>query len=246
VSRSGGSSGARSARARYSSVTSSFDTGKRDPDPTTRQGNFISGTGTVVTTRLLRKMSGGNTERSAITARGISMANDQRHYPRPPVQVTSPFARPAVQVTSPFVRTLGALAIAVGVGALGAYMLDLHGHTCVQCGRRWRHFGAFNFGDEQSHTCTCGQVQWWKCGVPHVLRGSQFVTPLLPIAPRRAPPVLALPFGAGLEEDTVRPDTDTVPTVRAVAGPAVRAIAAPTVHAVTAPIRAIQTRRLSR
>ena len=168
------------------------------------------------------------------------MANGQRYYPKP-----------AVQVTSPFVRTLGALAIAVGVGALGAYMLDLHGHICVKCGRRWRHFGAFNFGDEQSHTCTCGEVQWWKCGVPHVLRGSQYVTPLLPIATRRsldAPTVPALPFGAGLEEDTVRHDigTDAAPGVRAVAGPTVRAVAAPTVHAVMAPIRAIQTRKLSR
>lgn len=88
------------------------------------------------------------------------------------------------QVSKPF-GTLGALAIAVGVGVLGAYMLDLHGHACERCGRRWRHFGAFNFGDEQSHTCTCGQVQWWKCGMPHVLRGSQFVgpSPALPAAP---------------------------------------------------------------
>lgn len=73
------------------------------------------------------------------------------------------------------------IALLVGAGALGAYMLDLHGHTCDKCGQRWRHFGAFNLGDEDSHTCArCGQVQWWKCGAPHVLRGSQFVTAPLP------------------------------------------------------------------
>ena len=64
------------------------------------------------------------------------------------------------------------LAIAAGFVAVGAYMLDLHGHTCDRCGRRWRHFGAFNLGDEKSHTCSrCGDVQWWKCGTPPVLRG---------------------------------------------------------------------------
>jgi hypothetical protein len=71
---------------------------------------------------------------------------------------------------------LATLAITVGVVALGVYALDLHAHTCVNCGHRWRHLGAFNLGDEESHTCSrCGQVQWWKCGAPHVLRGSQFV-----------------------------------------------------------------------
>lgn len=72
--------------------------------------------------------------------------------------------------------TIGTIALLVGVGALGMYMLDLHGHTCDQCGYRWRHLGAFNLGDEESHTCSqCGGVQWWKNGVPHVLRGSQFI-----------------------------------------------------------------------
>jgi hypothetical protein len=86
------------------------------------------------------------------------------------------------------VSTLGAIAIAVGVGVVGAYMLDLHGHTCDRCGRRWRHFGAFNLGDEASHTCSrCGEVQWWKCGAPHVLRGSEFA------APPSAPAAPALP-----------------------------------------------------
>jgi hypothetical protein len=98
---------------------------------------------------------------------------------------------------------LGALAVVVGIGALGAYMLDLHGHTCDRCGGRWRHFGAFNLGDEQSHTCSsCGEVQWWKCGVPHVLRGSEFAvspslsatTEALRAAAPVAPPVLTAPF----------------------------------------------------
>lgn len=70
---------------------------------------------------------------------------------------------------------LGGLAIAIGVGAIGAYMLDLHGHQCGSCGSKWKHFGAFNLGDVASHTCSsCGQVQWWKSGAPHVLHGSQF------------------------------------------------------------------------
>jgi len=93
--------------------------------------------------------------------------------------MTPPRQPPAMKTPAPpsnssFGRVLGALAVAVGVGAIGAYMLDLHGHTCT-CGKRWRHFGAFNLGDAESHTCSqCGQVQWWKDGAPHVLRGSQF------------------------------------------------------------------------
>jgi hypothetical protein len=66
---------------------------------------------------------------------------------------------------------LGTIAIAVGVGMLGAYMLDLHSHTCEACGHRWRHLGAFNLGDPVAHTCSkCGTVQWWKDGAPHVFR----------------------------------------------------------------------------
>ena len=84
----------------------------------------------------------------------------------------SPHIRTPPEATSVWA---GLLIAGLGVVTIG-YMLDWHGHSCV-CGRRWRHFGAFNFGDEQSHTCTCGQVQWWKCGMPHVLRGSQFVGP---------------------------------------------------------------------
>lgn len=68
---------------------------------------------------------------------------------------------------------LGAIAIAVGVGVLGAYMLDMHSHTCEACGHRWRHLGAFNLGDPRAHTCQgCGTVQWWKDGIPHVFRAS--------------------------------------------------------------------------
>jgi hypothetical protein len=96
---------------------------------------------------------------------------------------------------------LATIAITAGVVALGVYALDLHAHTCANCGHRWRHLGAFNLGDEESHTCgRCGQVQWWKCGTPHVLRGSQFVaSPALPSAP-------ALPlFAHGTERTPLSP-----------------------------------------
>jgi hypothetical protein len=89
------------------------------------------------------------------------------------------------------VATLGAFAIC----GVGAYALDLHGHQCASCGRRWRHFGAFNLGDEESHTCSsCGEVQWWKCGAPHVMRGSQFAT--LPPPSGVSPPLLSPPAPA--------------------------------------------------
>lgn len=69
--------------------------------------------------------------------------------------------------------TLGVIAFAFGIGVLGAYMLDLHGHQCCKCGHRWRHLGAFNFGDEPAHTCVrCGTVQWWKDGIPHAFRAA--------------------------------------------------------------------------
>jgi len=102
---------------------------------------------------------------------------------------------------------LGALAIAVGVGVLGYYMLDGHGHTCESCGNRWRHLGAFNLGDPVAHTCkTCGTVQWWKDGVPHVFRDAIQSPPpaVLPdtIASRlqevRGLPRAALPSGTSL------------------------------------------------
>lgn len=69
------------------------------------------------------------------------------------------------------IGVLGVLAIAVGAGVLGYYMLDGHTHTCEACGHRWRHLGAFNFGDPVAHTCKqCGTVQWWKDGFQQVFR----------------------------------------------------------------------------
>lgn len=68
-------------------------------------------------------------------------------------------------------NVLGTLALALGVGVLGYYMLDGHAHTCEACGNSWRHLGAFNVGDPGAHSCSkCGTVQWWKDGVPHVFR----------------------------------------------------------------------------
>lgn len=76
---------------------------------------------------------------------------------------------PAVEPSGTLGSTLGTLAIAVGLGVLGAYMLDFHGHTCEACGHRWHHLGAFNLGDASSHTCSkCGTVQWYKDGAVHV------------------------------------------------------------------------------
>lgn len=83
------------------------------------------------------------------------------------VQEPSPAPPPAPSLGG----VIGTVAIAIGVGVLGAYMLDLHSHTCEACGNRWRHLGAFNLGDPVSHTCSkCGTVQWWKDGAPHVFR----------------------------------------------------------------------------
>lgn len=67
--------------------------------------------------------------------------------------------------------TLGVIALAFGIGVVGALMLDVHGHTCDSCGHRWRHLGAFNLGDKDAHTCgRCGAVQWWKNGVPQAIK----------------------------------------------------------------------------
>jgi hypothetical protein len=72
-----------------------------------------------------------------------------------------------------FSSPLGALALVVGIGAVGGFLLDWHRHTCESCGRRWSHLGAFNLGDEDSHTCSrCGEVQWFKDGARHVLHES--------------------------------------------------------------------------
>lgn len=89
-------------------------------------------------------------------------------------------------IASPsFVGTFGILALALGMGVIGAYMLDLHTHTCESCGHAWRHLGAFNTGDPISHTCArCGTVQWWKDGVPHVFRGAIRNPPADPRAER--------------------------------------------------------------
>jgi len=101
--------------------------------------------------------------------------------PRPAFMPTTPwrtFQEEPKPSGSGTLGILGSLAVAVGVGVLGYYMLDGHAHQCDHCGQRWRHFGAFNFGDEASHTCSrCGEVQWWKDGAPHVLRGSEFAVP---------------------------------------------------------------------
>ncbi len=84
------------------------------------------------------------------------MANDPR--PLVPRRASKP------PPSSSF-STLGVVALALGIGVLGAYALDFHGHTCEACGRRWHHLGAFNLGDVAAHTCKqCGEVQWWKNG----------------------------------------------------------------------------------
>jgi hypothetical protein len=77
--------------------------------------------------------------------------------------------RPAA-TSAPLGGTLGVLAIAFGIGVLGAYALDLHSHACDSCGYKWRHLGAFNLGDLPAHTCRkCGTVQWWKRGWQHAV-----------------------------------------------------------------------------
>ena len=74
--------------------------------------------------------------------------------------------------------TIGVIALAFGIGVLGAYMLDMHSHTCDSCGHRWRHLGAFNGGDESAHTCSrCGIVQWWKEGVPQAIKDAHRARP---------------------------------------------------------------------
>lgn len=93
--------------------------------------------------------------------------------PKQPAQLRPQPPRPPQSAMSSFGTAIGTVAVAIGVGMLGAYMLDLHKHTCDACGYSWRHLGAFNVGDPNSHTCrSCGTVQWWKDGVPHVFRSS--------------------------------------------------------------------------
>lgn len=102
--------------------------------------------------------------------------------PAPPISRQSQ-PKPPGSAIGAFGSALGTVAIAVGVGVLGAYMLDLHTHMCEGCGNRWRHLGAFNIGDPVSHTCRkCGTVQWWKDGVPHVFRSALRLPPMTPAA----------------------------------------------------------------
>lgn len=107
---------------------------------------------------------------------------------RPPWGSPPPAAPSAEKSIGP----LGVIALALGIGVFGYYMLDGHAHTCEACGNRWRHLGAFNLGDPQAHTCKqCGTVQWWKDGFPHVFR-----SPLDGEAARNAPAMA----GQGLQE----------------------------------------------
>jgi hypothetical protein len=83
----------------------------------------------------------------------------------PPPQQGRPTKKPPVKP----IGTFGKIAIAVGVGVLGYYLLDGHTHQCEACGYRWRHLGAFNFGEVPAHSCrVCGTVQFWKDGFKHV------------------------------------------------------------------------------
>jgi hypothetical protein len=94
--------------------------------------------------------------------------------------------------------TLGVIALAFGIGVLGAYMLDMHSHTCDSCGRSWRHLGAFNGGDESAHTCArCGTVQWWKNGVPQAIKDAHRAAPRAGQDWWTDPTLLALAEGHG-------------------------------------------------
>jgi len=112
----------------------------------------------------------------------ITRSTDVTEGGRPPWE-TSPWrsfhAAPPQAPPAKSIGTLGVLAIAVGVGVLGYYMLDGHTHTCEVCGHRWRHLGAFNLGDPAAHTCKqCGTVQWWKDGRQHVFRDPTCIDPI--------------------------------------------------------------------
>jgi len=160
--------------------------------------------------------------------------------PRPSFIPTTPwrtFQEEPPQKASGTLGILGSLAIAVGVGVLGYHMLDGHAHQCDACGCRWRHFGAFNLNDEESHRCSrCGQVQWWKDGAPHVLRGSEFAA-----LPSLSATTAAL--GAATARGAL---TAPVPQLALAATPpvfAMRSLAAPRAPAVAL---AIQPRRVWR
>ena len=90
-----------------------------------------------------------------------------------------PMGRPAGRPPERQLSTLGKIAVTVGLGVLGYYLLDGHSHTCEACGKRWRHLGAFNFGEVPAHTCAvCGTVQFWKDGFKHVFpdQGQRFAS----------------------------------------------------------------------
>jgi hypothetical protein len=110
------------------------------------------------------------------------------------------------QPSAPLGGTLGVIALAFGIGVLGAYMLDLHSHVCCRCGHRWRHLGAFNFGDEGAHTCSkCGVVQWWKDGIPHAYRDAHSQAVPTPDAATVAPQeVRSIPRAALLLGEVTR------------------------------------------
>lgn len=78
-------------------------------------------------------------------------------------------------------KTLGAIGVAIGMGVAAVYFLDLHAHVCSGCGRRWRHLGAFSFGDAYAHECPepgCKTVQWWREG-HEAARSKLFVDDIL-------------------------------------------------------------------
>lgn len=92
--------------------------------------------------------------------------------PRTPNSQLTPTPTPPAQKTGQaFGGPLGVIAIALGVGIIAGYTLDIHSHRCDRCSRKWWHFGMFNLGDESAHRCpNCGAVQWWKSSVPAELR----------------------------------------------------------------------------
>lgn len=71
---------------------------------------------------------------------------------------------------------LNGLLVAACLGVAGTLVykaLDVHSHTCDACGTRWSHTGARQHGVAEAHACpSCGQVQWWRDGVPHEVRAA--------------------------------------------------------------------------
>lgn len=103
-----------------------------------------------------------------------------------------------------FGSTLGVIGVALGLGVIGAFALDLHSHTCDKCGRKWRHLGAFNAGDERAHSCpACGEAQWWKTGA----------------SPAQRDRLLVDQATAGLPMQEMPPNTIAAPPPSAIAAP---------------------------